>query len=326
MSLVVEILADLSIVGAIAYSAYSGSKRGLVLIGLEIVSFVAATALALWGYHWFGAGIKTLAHVAAALGNVAAFIMLWVLAEVLFAIIIRFIVLPHVPHHDPRSRPSRVSGAVLAGLKTAAIVSLGLTVFAGLPLAATTKQPITGSFVARHLLAAGGSLPDTLTAGLGHDLNDSFNFFTVTAEPESDERIELGFTTTNITVNETAEAAMLVLLNRERTSRGLNALTLNTKARTVARAYSTDMFARGYFSHINLEGRSPFDRMRAGGVRFGSAGENLALAPTLQQAHDGLMKSPGHRANILSTSYNTVGIGIVDGGPYGLMVTQDFTD
>ena len=62
------------------------------------------------------------------------------------------------------------------------------------------------------------------------------------------------------------------------------------------------------------------------GGRKNAAGENLALAPTLQLAHDGLMKSPGHRANILSTNYRTVGIGIVDGGPYGLMVTQDFTD
>jgi len=119
---------------------------------------------------------------------------------------------------------------------------------------------------------------------------------------------------------------VLVLLNHERTTRGLPALTFNDTARTVARAHSTDMFARGYFSHINPEGKNPFDRMRAGGVKFGSAGENLALAPTLALAHTGLMNSPGHRANILSPNYTTVGIGIVDGGPYGLMVTQDFTD
>jgi uncharacterized protein YkwD len=86
------------------------------------------------------------------------------------------------------------------------------------------------------------------------------------------------------------------------------------------------MFARGYFSHISPEGKSPFDRMKAGGVSFGSAGENLALAPTLELAHQGLMNSPGHRANILSPKYKTVGIGIINGGPYGLMVTQDFSD
>jgi uncharacterized protein YkwD len=224
------------------------------------------------------------------------------------------------------SRPSRLGGAFLAAVKTAAIITLGLTVFAGLPLSAASKYPVTGSFVARHLLAAGGKLPGSLAAGLGRDLNDSLNFFTVTAEPESEELIELGYTTTDVTIDQTAEDAMLVMLNHERTSRGLPALKLNLKARAVARTYSADMFARGYFSHINPEGKSPFDRMHDGGVKFGSAGENLALAPTLQQAHDGLMKSPGHRANILSPNYNAVGIGIVDGGPYGIMVTQDFTD
>jgi uncharacterized protein YkwD len=74
------------------------------------------------------------------------------------------------------------------------------------------------------------------------------------------------------------------------------------------------MFARGYFAHETPEGRSPFDRMSADGVKFMTAGENLALAPTLQVAHNGLMKSPGHRANILAKDFGRVGIGILDGG------------
>jgi uncharacterized protein YkwD len=84
------------------------------------------------------------------------------------------------------------------------------------------------------------------------------------------------------------------------------------------------MFARGYFSHHTPDGKDPFDRMREGEVRFRTAGENLALAPTLQIAHNGLMDSPGHRANILRPQFGRLGIGILDGGRYGLMVTQKF--
>ena len=62
----------------------------------------------------------------------------------------------------------------------------------------------------------------------------------------------------------------------------------------------------------------PFDRMRDAGIVFGTAGENLALAPTLDIAHDGLMNSPGHRANILGTQFRKVGIGVLDGGVYAL--------
>jgi uncharacterized protein YkwD len=86
------------------------------------------------------------------------------------------------------------------------------------------------------------------------------------------------------------------------------------------------MFADGMFSHVDNDGQSPFDRMHHGGVTFDVAGENLALAPTLTLAHQGLMNSPGHRANILSPDYRAVGIGVIDGGSYGLIVVQDFTD
>ena len=84
------------------------------------------------------------------------------------------------------------------------------------------------------------------------------------------------------------------------------------------------MFARGYFAHVSPDSLSPFDRMKAAHVRYITAGENLALAPTLPLAHKGLMNSPGHRANILQPLYRRVGIGILDGGMYGLMITQNF--
>jgi uncharacterized protein YkwD len=84
------------------------------------------------------------------------------------------------------------------------------------------------------------------------------------------------------------------------------------------------MLARGYFSHYTPEGKDPFERIREGGVSFRTAGENLAFAPTVKIAHTGLMNSPGHRANILRSSFGRVGIGILDGGRRGLMVTQNF--
>jgi uncharacterized protein YkwD len=59
-------------------------------------------------------------------------------------------------------------------------------------------------------------------------------------------------------------------------------------------------------------------------VRFLIAGENLALAPSVPLAHAGLMNSPGHRANILRRQFGRVGIGIMDGGAHGLIVTQKF--
>jgi uncharacterized protein YkwD len=119
---------------------------------------------------------------------------------------------------------------------------------------------------------------------------------------------------------------MLVLINQERAKAGLAALAWDEDLAKVARAHSTDMFARGYFAHKNPDGLSPFDRMANAGITFKAAGENLAYAATVELAHGGLMRSPGHRANILEKDFGRVGIGIIDAGPYGKMFTQSFRD
>lgn len=120
------------------------------------------------------------------------------------------------------------------------------------------------------------------------------------------------------------EKQMLDLVNKERTSRGLAALKVNATLTEVARAHSRDMINRSYFSHNNPDGKTPFDRMKAAGVTYRTAGENIAGAPSTQTAHTNLMNSSGHRANILNSNFTEVGIGIIDGGRYGKMFTQNF--
>jgi uncharacterized protein YkwD len=146
----------------------------------------------------------------------------------------------------------------------------------------------------------------------------------ITVEPGSEERVELPFKVENSKPEPALEEQMLDLVNRERISRGLKPLAADPELVPVARAHSSDMFSRGYFSHYTPEGKDPFERMKDAGIKFRTAGENLALAPTLQLAHTGLMNSPGHRANILNPSFGRMGIGITSGGRRGIMVSQEF--
>lgn len=120
------------------------------------------------------------------------------------------------------------------------------------------------------------------------------------------------------------EKQMLSLVNKERTSRGVGALQSNLELAKVARVKAKDMIDKGYFSHTSPTYGSPFDMMRQFGIRFGYAGENLAGAPTVSSAHTNLMNSSGHRRNILNDNFDEVGIGVVDGGPYGKMFVQMF--
>jgi uncharacterized protein YkwD len=158
----------------------------------------------------------------------------------------------------------------------------------------------------------------------GDAVAETLNLMTI--RPDSDASVDLPYTVDAAQPAADLEAQMLELVNEERAKAGLDPLVPDPELTEVARRHAADMFARGYFAHRSPDGLDPFDRINAAGISFQTAGENLALAPTVSIAHRGLMNSPGHRANILNTDFGRAGIGIVQGGMRGLMVTQLFRD
>ncbi|MFC5447325.1 CAP domain-containing protein [Paenibacillus aestuarii] len=120
------------------------------------------------------------------------------------------------------------------------------------------------------------------------------------------------------------EQQMLDLVNQARASAGLPPLAVDPALVKTARLKSQDMVDNNYFSHESPTYGSPFDMMNKFGISYNSAGENIACNQTVQAAHEALMNSPGHRANILSKDYTHIGIGIVNGGSCGKMFTQQF--
>jgi|LSQX01.1.fsa_nt_gb uncharacterized YkwD family protein len=120
------------------------------------------------------------------------------------------------------------------------------------------------------------------------------------------------------------EELMVDLVNRERVQRGLKPLEVDMRLVELARLKSHDMIDLGYFSHTSPTYGSPFDMMKQAGVEYRTAGENLAGASTVERAHSALMQSDGHRRNILNPAFTHIGVGIVEGGPYGMMFTQMF--
>jgi uncharacterized YkwD family protein len=120
------------------------------------------------------------------------------------------------------------------------------------------------------------------------------------------------------------EQQMLNLVNAERAKNGLAPLKADSTLTKMARVKSQDMITNHYFAHQSPTYGSPFDMMKTFGVTYRTAGENIAGNPSVTGAFQAWMNSPGHRANILNSQYNYTGIGIVHGGPYGIMFTQEF--
>lgn len=120
------------------------------------------------------------------------------------------------------------------------------------------------------------------------------------------------------------ESKMVNLVNQERLSNALKPFSVNMQLVNLARMKSQDMVKNNYFGHTSPTYGSPFDMMNKAGVKYSTAGENLAGAATTESAHQNLMNSPGHRANILNPSFNQIGIGIATGSVYGSIFTQMF--
>ena len=113
------------------------------------------------------------------------------------------------------------------------------------------------------------------------------------------------------------EAEVVRLVNEIRVSRGLSPLTHNWELSRVARYKSQDMKNLGYFSHTSPTYGSPFNMMKNFGISYKTAGENIAKGySTPKQVVDAWMNSPGHKANILNSSFTEIGVGYVSGGNY----------
>jgi uncharacterized protein YkwD len=208
------------------------------------------------------------------------------------------------------------NGFILAAIVSALLLAV--------PISEGLSERIRESPLTNRLAVYTERIETALVPVFRDAISQTLNLLTI--RPESNERVELPFTVAKPRPRPDLEAEMLRMVNKERAAAGLKPLAPDPELTEVARKHSADMFARGYFAHVTPEGRDPFDRILAARITFRTAGENLALAPTLQIAHTGLMNSPGHRANILHKDFGRCGIGIMDGGVRGLMVTQLFRD
>ena len=120
------------------------------------------------------------------------------------------------------------------------------------------------------------------------------------------------------------ELEVFNLINKERTNQGLQALKNDNEVQRVARIKAQDMVNNGYFSHQSPTYGSPFDMLKSFGISYRSAGENIAGNSSNSGAVTAWMNSSGHRANILNSSYNYTGIGVVSSAKYGKMYVQMF--
>lgn len=313
---------DLLLIAVIILSLMNGYRRGFVHGVLDLAGWVLSLLAGLRFYQpvarWLGARIDLWSEV---WDQPIAFILIGVIVSIVVHLI-GSALLRRLPK-DVDKRPVNRALGLLPGLANGLIVAAILSaLLLAVPISDTLNERARNSAITERLSVYAEQLESQLRPVFADAIGRTFNLLTI--RPNSDERVTLPFTVATTRPRPDLEKRMLEMVNQERAAAGLRPLVADPELTEVARRHSADMFARGYFAHDTPEGRTPFDRMRDANVTFLTAGENLALAPTLPVAHTGLMNSPGHRANILRPQFGRLGIGIMDGGMRGLMVSQEF--
>ena len=120
------------------------------------------------------------------------------------------------------------------------------------------------------------------------------------------------------------ESALAAMVNAERMERGRPGLAYSAALADVARSHSRDMATRNFFSHRSPTTGQSGDRLFKAKIGTKGSAENIAKNSTIERSHEALMKSPGHKANILHHDYTHIGIGLAKGPQGQLYVTQNF--
>ena len=313
---------DIFLAIVIVLSVLNGYRRGFVHGMLDLAGWVLSLLAGLRYYlpvaRWLGPRVDLWSEV---WDQPIAFVLIALLVGVTIQVIGNLL-LRRLPEDIHERRVNQIFGVVPGFINGLIVVAILSALLLAIPLNESLSERTRDSAFVNRLAVYAERLEGQLRPVFAEAIQRSFNLLTI--RPDSNERVELPFKVENTRPRPDLEKQMLDLVNQERVAAGLKPVEADPELTEVARRHSADMFARGYFAHDTPEGLSPFDRMREANVRFATAGENLALAPTIPVAHTGLMNSPGHRANILRPEFGRLGIGVMDGGMRGLMVSQEF--
>jgi len=289
----------------------------------DFLGFLFSLLIALRGYSLVANLLRANFSLPHSVSNAIGFLLVAGLSEAILAFFFAGLLkkIPSKFWKKPWSRLAAIFPALGQGI---ILVSFILILVVSLPLIPKVKTDVTESKIGGYLVGKTAGVEVRINEIFGGLIEDSLTYLTV--QPGSSESIPITSEPRGLVVDEVSEQELFRLVNEERVSKGIPALVWRTEIVPVARAHARDMWERQYFGHYSPEGEDVGDRLQKGGVSYFLAGENLALAPTVQTAHNGLMNSQGHRENILDTEFRSIGIGVIDNGVYGKMFVQVFTD
>lgn len=314
---------DLVIILVLIFFIYQGFINGFWFILIDFISFFGALLISLKTYFFASTFLQSNFSLTHPLANALGFLAMAIVSEVLISFAMGYLI-SKLPPKILKNHITKFFGVILSLGQGIILIAFTIIFAISLPINPSIKTDIANSKVGGFILGKTAGVERVINDIFGSAINESLTYTTI--EPQSHQSIALDDKSQNLSIDNASETKMFELVNKERITRGIQNLTWDLKLVTIARNYGKLMWNDHYFGHYDPQGHDVGDRLQASGISYQIAGENLALAPTVEIAHTGLMNSPGHRANILEVRFNRIGVGVIDNGFYGKIFVQVFTN
>jgi len=314
---------DLIIGFILLYFVLDSFRHNFFVTLIEFLSFLASLLLGLRLYGYLANTLIANFSLPNSIAKAIGFILVVTVVEWILATLLYFLV-KKIPEKLRKLAFLNYFRFIIGFFDGILLLSFLIPLVLAFPIPSSIKADISSSKMGGFISGKTAVFEKRYAEIFGDVISDGLNLLTV--GPKSGKSISLNIGKKDLSVDYESEENMLKLVNIERQKIGLKLLISKDGAISVARDYAKDMWERGYFSHFSPEGEDISVRLEKSGIKFNSVGENLALAPTLLVAHNGLMNSEGHRSNILNPIYTHLAIGVIDNGVYGKIFVQIFTD
>lgn len=316
---------DLVIVAIVGYYLFQGWETGVVSLLAGLISFLLAIWIATRYHFIVGDFLTQKFGIPASWTNVVSSLIVLFIAEAIVSELLQ-IGIRKLPNKILQTKANRYLGVLVSSCNGLLIVAFFLLLISVLPLRGTVKGDIDSSIIGSKLLYLTNRYAKNVKTSLGTVAKEATKFLTIHPDSKETVPLDIDIQKAQLRIDNESEQIMFTLVNTERKKAEAPLLIFDETIARVARLHSENMFEEQYFSHIAPDGSNPSKRMEQGGVAFGYSGENLAFAPDVMLAHEGLMNSPGHKRNILDPKYRRIGIGVIDSAIYGRIFTQNFAD
>jgi uncharacterized protein YkwD len=305
------------------FSFIEGWRLGFIQISASFGAYVIAFFVSMTYHKQVGSFLVQSFGIPRVWTDSIGYISLIALSLILFTQLF-LIISEKIVTRFIHSVSDRLTGVIISFVNACIILMFVFVAITAIPDAVALKEGVEASKIAHVVLTFAQRFGGSGITSLEQSIKDNVHFITI--DPLSGESLRLPFTLQRWNLMDDADGAseMVTLINTERATLHINPLLEDKGLAIVALAHSRDMFERTYFSHSSPEGKTMKDRLESAHISFMSAAENLAFAPDITTAHAGLMNSIHHKAAILDPTFTRVGVGVVDSGSVGIMVTELF--